>query len=133
MHFGVDSKGTSIKLEQMAYNNMTFRIPDEKGFQPDNAPIDSEGSIGFDSCLQSDIPLVDVINSCSASSIVSLSTDPGRFLCNYIYYRSLSHAAACAKSKKAVLIHIPPFETIPMATQYPVIKELLRAIIRLSL
>ena len=130
----MDSKGSSIKLEQMAYNNMTFRIPDEKGYQPNSKPIESDGSVPFDSSLCSDISLPDVIkNCCNAASIVTLSQDPGRFLCNYIYYRSLSYSAAISKSKNAVFIHIPPFEAIPMATQYPVIKELLRAIIQLSL
>lgn len=34
LHMGVNYKGKGFQLEQCAYNDATFRIPDEKGFQP---------------------------------------------------------------------------------------------------
>ena len=40
IHLGVNSKATTFQLEQIAHNNMTFRVPDVKGFQPNNEPID---------------------------------------------------------------------------------------------
>ena len=33
VHLGVDARATSFKLEQRAYNNMTFRVPDEQVFR----------------------------------------------------------------------------------------------------
>ena len=133
VHIGVDSSGTAIKLEQTAYNNMTFRIPDEKGFQPHQVSIEvGDSAPPFESALQSDIPLQAVIDSCSANPIICMSTDPGRFLCNYVYYRSLSflqRRLSTPRRKTAVFIHIPPFHVIPKSVQLPAIKEIISAVI----
>ena len=34
IHLGVSVKATKFKLERYAYNNATFRVPDEDDFQP---------------------------------------------------------------------------------------------------
>jgi pyroglutamyl-peptidase len=39
VHLGVDSNASRIKLERQAYNNMTFRVPDEDGDSPDGQKI----------------------------------------------------------------------------------------------
>ncbi len=34
VHLGVNYRGTQFQLEQCAYNDATFRVPDERGYQP---------------------------------------------------------------------------------------------------
>lgn len=39
LHLGVNYKGTKFQLEKCAYNDASFRIPDEQGYQPQNRCI----------------------------------------------------------------------------------------------
>jgi pyrrolidone-carboxylate peptidase len=55
VHIGVDSKARQMKLEQSAYNNMSFRVADEAGFQPQNCVISSDHPL--DEPLSTDFPL----------------------------------------------------------------------------
>ena len=79
VHLGVDSSANSFKLEQCAWNNMTFRIPDEKGYQPNEIVINSTKE--FDSCLKTSLN----VNLLHESLVnqgynVILSEDPGLFI-----------------------------------------------------
>jgi pyroglutamyl-peptidase len=66
-------------IESTAWNEADYRIPDNAGLQP------------------------------TGSRILRLSTDPGRFVCNFLYYRLLhltdrpDHAA----NHRAVFLHLP--------------------------
>lgn len=88
IHLGVDSGSNTYKLEMSAYNNMTFRCPDENGYAPVNKKI--KDSYEFDEALQTSLP-TDIINVSLQNSkfCVIPSNDPGRFICNYIYYQAL--------------------------------------------
>jgi hypothetical protein len=49
---------------------------------------------------------------------VDVSEDPGRFLCNYIFYRSLRNCTNVGGSgNHALFIHVPPTEIIPLEDQ----------------
>ena len=43
LHWGVDAGGGVFKLEAAAYNNATFRVPDERGWQPKGEVIERGG------------------------------------------------------------------------------------------
>lgn len=129
VHFGVHTGAKTFLLEQQAWNEMNFRVPDQRGFQPNQLPICSaDGSTTFSrNCL---LPLTE-INATLGSQfafngepIVGLSTDPGRFLCNYLYYISL-----CETSKypncHSLFVHVPSFDTIPKTNQLEFIHALL--------
>lgn len=151
VHIGVDSKGTHIKLEQCAYNSMNFRVPDVQGYQPESALI-NEGCT-LDAPLYSTLPLdslcmelnnsygnlyvpppqapdgdsVPVDNS-SDCTLVRLSQDPGRYLCNYIYYQALQRNLALGAPLNALFVHVPPFSVVSQDVQTQVIKKLLSMI-----
>lgn len=136
IHIGVDSNGTAIKLEQCAYNNMNFRVPDERGYQPALTPIDTEFEV--DTPLLSAIPLpivCDKVNctiaSCSTPGDIdiTLSTDPGRFLCNYIYYNSLQLQQLHNRPRHAVFVHVPALTTLRFENQVSSIKNIVRQIV----
>ncbi len=139
LHLGVNTKGTCVDIEECAYNDATFRIPDQQGFQPQRECILSKpqykhGALfttpfNVATCRQDLIhnypPTSPTILSASDPSMltatngevvvpaflsasdpatmttcdavepcyyyqVQVSTDPGRFVCNYLYCYSLA-------------------------------------------
>lgn len=110
LHLGVDNNATQFKLEQCAYNDATFRVKDERGYQPNNECIplpppaaSTHGEWG--ECVKTTLNSADLCAELErhensdmieeeeeevGSSTVMISTDPGRFVCNYTYYLSLN-------------------------------------------
>ncbi len=131
LHFGVAAGAPCFFLEQQAFNDKSFRIPDERGYQPREEPIDvSEGAIG--TTRATDLPTEALAAALAARGhAVQASKDPGRFLCNYIYYRSqqtasqLTAAAAAAGgaavSSRGVVhplfVHVPSADVADTAAQ----------------
>lgn len=111
IHLGVDENSTSIKLEQVCYNNLNFRIPDVQGYQPQNSALFSHFECDFAFPTQLDVPKVldEVQANTSVQSmqlrysqpLVTLSTNPGRYLCNYVYLRTNTLFRACAEYRRA--------------------------------
>jgi pyroglutamyl-peptidase len=131
VHLGVDARSTHIKLEEFAYNNMSFRVPDQRNYQPEGKPI--YAALAFDLSLQTcwNIPALIRNATFQESDSAALevekheinpSTDPGRFLCNYIYFRSMLFRS-CA-SARSIFIHVPLFEHIAKPQQVQIIKKL---------
>lgn len=132
VHLGVSGEASSVCLEECAYNNMTFRIPDEAGFQPQEEKIFSHCE--FEEALWSELPLaaiskvVSPTHSASGAQAVVTSSDPGRFLCNYIYYHSLHHCARLGHPKHCVFIHVPPVEVLSLDRQCAIVADCIRLI-----
>ncbi|KAL6750996.1 hypothetical protein V8C86DRAFT_2792921 [Haematococcus lacustris] len=89
-HLGVDGQGHHVKLEQCSYNDASFRMADVRGFQPaEGSPIDCCAAPGL--CLRSGLDLEAVSAELRAQGLaVAVSEDAGRYLCNYVFYRSCS-------------------------------------------
>jgi pyroglutamyl-peptidase len=116
IHLGVATSQDCIKIECCAYNNMTFRVPDENGYQPQGECIDLNQPLEM--MLDSELPLEAIALELKAEGHnVCLSRDPGRFLCNYIYYNSLIYQEACNKKRLAVFIHFPNFDKVCLDDQ----------------
>mmetsp|Transcript_4299 Transcript_4299/g.10562 ORF Transcript_4299/g.10562 Transcript_4299/m.10562 type:complete len:226 (+) Transcript_4299:127-804(+) len=111
IHFGVHGSATKVHVESTAWNEANFRCPDEAGWQPIKEPIDATAA----DSLQSGLPLQALIDeaalTCSTPAL--LSTDPGRFVCNYTYFRSLQRTAVCPRSD-AVFVHVPPTQVLSL-------------------
>lgn len=111
---------------------MTFRVPDQSGYQPDMVSID-ENQL-FDAPLSSDL---DVVGLCQELALekwdVELSTDPGRFLCNYVYYNSLClHREKEQKEGnecRSLFIHLPSTTVMALTDQISFVKAALNAIV----
>lgn len=75
-----------FKLESVGYNVAEFGIPDERGWVArgetiaENEPESLTTAVPLDELL----PLLQKVNPAAR-----ISTDPGRYICNYVYYRSL--------------------------------------------
>jgi len=111
----------------MGVNEASFRIPDEKGWAPSKQPIHpSTKDITHQLCTT--LPVENLkIALCDKSKFqTEISTDAGRFLCNYIYYQSL-HFSTLNKTH-SLFLHVPPFEKIGSAVQFEFVRALLNDI-----
>ena len=126
IHLGVNAGATHFQIEEYAYNSTTFRIPDNEGFQPTDSCISSE--LPLDSPLKTTFPAAHIINACRINSdlVVELSDDPGRYICNYIYFKSLLNIAQRNESVDVVFIHTPPEEIIPITQQVDFVKNVIK-------
>ena len=151
IHLGVASSNMNFQLEQYCYNNKDFRIPDISGSQPQREKIVEE--MQLDQALASSFDLVKIRDRLKRKGFdVGVSTDPGRYLCNYIFFQSYRQqarvlgaeiggdyevhsqvgtehfgddedASLSAGKNKTVFIHVPPFGIIEKETQIEFIKE----------
>lgn len=118
IHFGINNKATAFALEQCAYNNMDFRIPDMAGYEPKEVCIDPD--LLLDYPRTTGFQLDGVLAQLKQEGFdVGISEDPGRYCCNYVYYQSLKRQAKmpCGRAKYSIFIHVPPFAAIDKDTQ----------------
>ena len=95
---------------------MTFRIPDNEGSQPRDECIDS--NVSLDASLPARFPVHEMMAFLKETNLFAqLSTDPGRFICNYIFYKSLRNCDVDTNRTDVVFVHTPPEEKCPIETQ----------------
>lgn len=144
LHLGVDECGRNFQVETCAYNEANFRVPDEGGHQPRHQRVVDGSPIGTPLTTLIDVPaLVKLLNAtnakhgqCNATAVAS--SDPGRFVCNYIYCYSLdkfqcSTIAAAPSSQsmpniRCLFIHVPPFAVVPESEQLRFVANLMEAL-----
>ena len=124
LHLGVSSKATCFNLENCAYNTMDFRVPDESGNQPSNAVI--EESCDLENVRSTSFPVSNFCDKLRDKGYeVCKSTDPGRFLCNYVYYSTLMR---CHNSQ-AIFVHVPPVEVVPLEVQVNFVRDFIHMLL----
>lgn len=105
LHLGV-SPGFNYTLEKCGYNNKDFCIPDNLGYQPQNETICQTKEL--DEQIFTKLDLGDISFKLSqAGHDVVISSDPGRYLCNYIFYCSLDKLCS-NENCTSLFIHFPP-------------------------
>lgn len=137
LHLGVNYRGTQFQLEQCGYNDATFRIPDERGYQPTGECIIAGNKFG--KCFTASLDLQTICkklqndNDDENNPSVTISTNPGRFVCNYTYCLSLNQSQTVSKegntTKTASLfVHVPPFEVASEDVQFEFVIRIMKAI-----
>ena len=127
LHLGVHSSATGFNLEANAFNEASFRIPDERGAQPWKKAINSsDGPITQFLECPIDIDALSLAMHRRGYSGVMRSEDAGRFLCNYIYYGSQRRCRA--EGGAAIFVHVPPFTVLSEAAQYEQLLALIAAL-----
>lgn len=107
LHFGVAAGARTLSLERCAYNDATFRVPDERGEQPIGQCVDT--GVPWGEKEYTTMPVDALVAALqSKGHAVQASTDPGRFLCNYAYYASLRLAKG-DDCKCVLFIHTPSY------------------------
>ncbi len=120
VHVGVSGIASKLTLERQAHN-CSYRRNDVKGLCP------SEGKCVLESTedvLKTAFDIDDLAKEVKIE--VEVSDDPGRFLCDFVYYKSLWSTRG-----KALFIHVPdlnrPYSKERLAVG---IADVLRAICR---
>ncbi|KAG7394327.1 G protein-activated inward rectifier potassium channel 2 [Phytophthora boehmeriae] len=118
LHFGLSAISRKLLLEQVGYNVADFRIPDERGSQPRGEIIHE----GEPDSIETALPLGEMLKSLQmVNSKVDISTDPGRYICNYVYYRSLvwtkNQVNKGNLEHHALFVHVPELWNITLEAQ----------------
>jgi pyrrolidone-carboxylate peptidase len=185
LHFGVAGSNTRYEIEQRAYNEKSFRAPDNAQLQPMKQCIN--GDCTLDSYLSTNLNLPELVNRVNSTLITShepilnfvnefynrkevqstkdplmqnmneeqkqlvlqqlaqtqqleiqndkhtiISEDAGRFLCNYIYYKSLDYCKEKAEEQiHSLFVHVPSHETIPVDQQIIFARTLITELLNL--
>lgn len=108
IHLGLNEKAKTFKIEQFAYNEKNFPIPDISGLGAAGEAIDVNGPIKRETNMDVHALLSHLVKM---EFQVEISDDPGRYLCNYMYYKSLN------KNRNAIFVHLPPYEVIDKSIQ----------------
>ena len=122
LHLGVHGGAKQIHVESQAFNNDDFRIPDNKGIQLKNHTIAPE----CPEIYQTSIDVCKLVESLGEGYCVS--NDPGRFLCNHVFFQSLRWCATCDGTKHCLFVHVPPFSVVSFKDQYQLILKLLNTL-----
>ena len=131
LHLGVHPRASHLLLESCAYNEMDFRIPDQRQYQPHHVPI--VASAPFRLSTRVDTPLLHSL--LQPAHAVRLSCDAGRFLCNYTLFLSLQlcrekrgGGGGGGGEEDALFVHVPPFERVGQEEQLSFLYDLLHAL-----
>ncbi|XP_070541925.1 pyroglutamyl-peptidase 1-like [Ptychodera flava] len=101
IHVGVSGEAREITLEQLARNSGYCKHDIQKKTPQSECCVDDG-----DECLQTKFDLqkvCDVINGANDKLKAIISTDPGRYLCEFSYYLSLHQNCSAA-----IFVHVPP-------------------------
>ena len=145
LHLGVHYKAEGFQIEKCAYNDATFRIPDQQGYQPSEVQIIETQKLGQCNTTLFDVEeLVAKQKTTFPNIITNLSVDPGRFVCNYTYCYSLYHlseettttmtttsdSGTSDKEKtKCLFLHVPKFEVVSKSQQLEYVTNLIQKLI----
>eukprot|EP00798_Chlamydomonas_sp_ICE-L_P006872 gene6872-30846_t len=111
LHLGVESHRKCFGLETRAVNTGNFRCPDERGWSAESHCIDPSLPLEHSLDTELEIPAIaSALQSCGF--LVEPSDDAGRFICNWLYYRSLSLTKGVTGRFHSLFVHVPPFSTL---------------------
>ncbi len=103
LHLGLASSRDVITVEMYAYNEKRASVPDNEGTIFSGEKIRDDGP----DTLTTPFNAARVVDTLKKAGLESrISNDPGRYVCNNIYYHSL------VRGRKALFVHLPPFEKL---------------------
>jgi len=124
LHLGVHAGSNAFSLESKAWNEATFRSQDSRGWQPNSELIIADNRTiahQYDCNLRLE-SLRDRLGQLGHT--VQISEDPGRYVCNWIYYNSL-HRIKERPNCSSLFVHVPMFDQIPKTEQILFFENLL--------
>ncbi|KAL2885317.1 peptidase C15, pyroglutamyl peptidase I-like protein [Ceratocystis lukuohia] len=108
IHIGMASSEIMYKLEACAHRDGYVK-EDDDGQSPPKEP--REDWANLPPVLNTDVDVADVAAkwkaNCPTHTKTVVSHDPGRFLCDYIYYSSLAELANRKEERRVVFMHVP--------------------------
>ncbi|MEO5915132.1 MAG: pyroglutamyl-peptidase I [Luteolibacter sp.] len=115
----------TIRLETTAWNELDFRIPDIAGRQFCPRPILRGSAVS----LSSTLPLEKIHNQLQATGhAISYSDDPGRYLCNQLFYVALDYLERNSIAIPTGFIHLPLAQDYPTNRSVDALEQIIRAL-----
>jgi len=121
IHLGVAGGSKAVSLELHGYNDATFRIPDVRNYQPMGKQINE--IMPLEHYYRSMIPIRHILESLKGKHKVQESVDPGRYICNYIYYLSMTEGYT--RQIPSIFIHVPSFDVMTKEEQLAFLQDFL--------
>eukprot|EP00919_Chromeraceae_sp_WS-2016_P056374 GHVR01133817.1.p1 GENE.GHVR01133817.1~~GHVR01133817.1.p1 ORF type:complete len:189 (+),score=30.36 GHVR01133817.1:788-1354(+) len=91
VHLGVDNDASVFSLECCAFNEANFVIPDEDGYMPQDEKVSAASpDVSLMCCIDVEFIANELVNRGFPCRV---SSDPGRYVCNYLYFSSLLKGA----------------------------------------
>ena len=116
---GLNAKAKEPQIEIRAFNERSLDVPDVTGAKPKTAVLIPEEPESLTTSLEASMLYMSLI--CEGLPC-GLSSDPGRYLCNYVYFKALSKT-----NGNALFVHLPPAEgDWPLDRQKRLVKAILR-------
>jgi pyrrolidone-carboxylate peptidase len=132
VHLGLNKDEVCFHLEQCAYNEAKFRVPDQRGYQPHSEPVVVDRPIEDFIETTLDVQLLaERMTEVYQNAGTVVSQDPGRFVCNYTYYRSLLFAQGRSNTT-SLFVHIPDMTSLTIEELVIYVERLLEQLQRLS-
>lgn len=104
VHFGLANEARGFRLERLARNEVTARIPDNAG----NRPARSEIRPGAGH-VPSGLPLAEIEIALHARNhAVEWSDDAGGYLCNYVFFHSAAGLCGGLEAAMSGFVHVGP-------------------------
>ncbi len=104
IHFGVSERANAFRIERSAHNRAALRA-DASETLPAGRVIHPQGPDRLDTKLPA-IRLAAHLRRSGLPAVTSRSA--GRYLCNFLYYRSLDWARRQPDPRLALFVHVPP-------------------------
>lgn len=121
LHFGV-GPNTVYELEQMCFNNKDFEIPDNLGYKPRKQQITKTQALNYP--IHTKVDIKGLHEALSKDFKVEISNDPGRFLCNYIYFKSSYDLSLNNVHCFSLFVHFPDLEISPHERNVEFVKKM---------
>jgi pyroglutamyl-peptidase len=101
---GLAAGRAEMSVERVAINVDDFRIPDNDGAQPVDAPIVADGPAAYFSTL----PIKAIVSRMRAAGVPAhVSQTAGTYLCNHVFYAAAHLAATRHPGMRAGFVHVP--------------------------
>ena len=124
VHLGVSSRIQAVQLENSAVNCRNASIPDAEGQLCSNEFIDSTQSI--DARISTELNLNDLKRVLDTiGHEVQISHDAGQYVCNSIYWHSLTHLPI-----PVLFVHIPNTSTEEHHSTVACVQELVKLLVQ---
>ena len=120
---GEAAGSTTIRLETTAWNLKDFNIPDIAGRKPSGIPIRT----GAAESMTATLPFREIHEHLtSLGHPVSCSDDPGRYLCNQLFFSALDFLEENTVNIPAGFIHLPLENDLPTSDATKAIAHAIR-------
>ena len=126
IHLGFSSKSKIIRFEKYAYNEYRMSQPDNSGRRISNGEI-IQGKLER---YHTNVNEIVINEEFKGESRVEWSVNPGRFVCNETYFKTLNMIDDNQVNDKikVIFVHLPPEDIMNLSEQTEIIERLIRCI-----